>query len=235
MDFLFLLSPSIFTFYQRIQSTEQTKHIMPPHHHHDHHHHHHHRYAEWRWQDLPASAQAAAQVLGYTETTWNESKVLPFVDKPWDQLSNDQKRAAVYLSKSPMDYWCDDAKNPNFWWKDLSPKGRQCAQVLGWDERAWDQDYAAFEDVKCYGWWWNDMTPEQREAMEYFGYNQNLWDRMGQEEVFDGKGSTVSIEIVFGRYGMKNNHVSLYPVSHLFYRHALIMHHQKQDCCIVHS
>jgi hypothetical protein len=150
------------------------------HHHHDHHHHHHHHhhhFCERIWEDLPPSAVDAAKVLGYSAETWNAAKILPYLDKPFAKLTSDEKRACVYLSKSPIDYRMQEQ------WNDLDATLQKHAQVLGWDEHKWNKN-DSIKEVECDHWWWQDMTEEQRAAGKYFGYNQNLWDEQGQEEEF---------------------------------------------------
>jgi hypothetical protein len=157
------------------------------------------RYADWFWEDLPESAQKAAQVMGYTRKTWDAIEKVAYHEKKFDALTNDEKRAAVYLGKRPIDY-----KLNRVWWEGTDELTKKHAQVLGWDQHKWDESWN-IKDVECYSWWWQDATSEQREALEYFGYNQNLWDGAGEEEHFDGQVRSTNL---YGTVNLRQDYLS---------------------------
>jgi len=148
---------------------------MPPHRH---------GYAdEWYWEDLPASAKKAATLLGYTQDTWDAAEKVAYHQKDFENLTYDEKRAAVYLGRNPLDY-----KLKNVKWDTIQDENmKKHAKVLGWDEHKWNKNWPV-HDVDVYQYGWSGLSEEQKKALTYFGYNQNLWDQTGNEETFQGGG-----------------------------------------------
>ena len=136
------------------------------------------RYADKWWEDLPDAAKKAAEVMGYDQASWNASEKVAYHKKDFSELSYDEKRAAVFLGKDPLDY------KLNIWWRETDEETKAYAEALGWDKRKWNEGWTT-HDVECHGYWWEEAPEDVQEALEHFGYNQNLWDRLGEEESFD--------------------------------------------------
>lgn len=153
--------------------------------------HHHHHHADKWWEELSESAKNAAAVMGYDETTWDEGEQVAYHSKDFSELSSDEKRAAVFLGRDPLDY-----KLKNVMWGDISDETKEQAQVLGWDEEKWDESWTT-HDVEC-KYKWDEASSEAQKALEYFGYNKNLWDRLGEDESFGA--SAVSDDTFLVRY-----------------------------------
>jgi hypothetical protein len=49
------------------------------------------------WEELPESGRIAAELLGYTQKTWDEDASIDVYDVEWDDLSNEKKEAATLL------------------------------------------------------------------------------------------------------------------------------------------
>jgi len=54
-------------------------------------------YASFLWEDIPEDVQSAAEYLGYTETSWDDSEYLPLFGTSWEGLTDPQKSAAESL------------------------------------------------------------------------------------------------------------------------------------------
>jgi len=56
------------------------------------------------WADMTAVEQAAAKLLGYDDTSWDEGEVPPTCEMPWDELAQRSQRAALLLGYT-RDEW----------------------------------------------------------------------------------------------------------------------------------
>jgi len=56
------------------------------------------------WAEMLANEQAAAKVLGYDGTSWDEGEVPPTCEMPWDELAQRSQRAALLLGYT-RDEW----------------------------------------------------------------------------------------------------------------------------------
>ena len=153
-----------------------------PHHKHKHGKHHkkhgHQSYDDQHWRDLPGKAKQAARLLGYNRRSWDNDGDVPYDNKKFEELTYDEKRAAHFLGKDPIEDKLD------CWWEEADDETKRHAEVLGWDEKKWDHDKTIYQ-IDCKKWEWGDMSDEQVEAMKYFGMSQAIWDDEGDEEPFE--------------------------------------------------
>ena len=117
-------------------------------------------------------------MLGYTKDTWDNDGDVPYDNMKFEELTYDEKRAAHYLGKDPIEDKLD------IWWDEADPETKRHAETIGWDEKKWDHD-KTIRHLECKKWAWGDMSDEQIEAMKYFGMSQALWDGEGEEASFD--------------------------------------------------
>jgi hypothetical protein len=50
-----------------------------------------------QWNDLPANARQAAEVIGYTKEVWDGNEAGPLDDEPWNELTEEEQTAATIL------------------------------------------------------------------------------------------------------------------------------------------
>ena len=86
-------------------------------------------YADWWWEDLPPRAQKAAKAMGYTKSTWDGDNDIAYDSKPFEDLTVQEKHAAMYLGMNPIDEKLD------IWWEDTDSDTKAHAVVLGWDQQ----------------------------------------------------------------------------------------------------
>ena len=113
-------------------------------------------------------------------SAWDAAEKVAYHSKDFADLNADEKRAAVYLGRNPLDY-----KLKNVKWATIDDTLQKYATTLGWTEETWNRNFPV-HDVSIHEYWWKEMSAEQKEALEFFGYTENLWDETGAEEVFDG-------------------------------------------------
>jgi hypothetical protein len=111
---------------------------------------------------------------------WDNTEQVSYHSKSFEELSYDEKRAAIYLGRSPLDF-----KLKNVKWSTIDDKMKRHATVLGWTEDTWNRNFPT-HDVDIHGYWWKETSDEQKEALQFFGFNENLWDQTCEVEVFDG-------------------------------------------------
>ncbi|KAG7338013.1 Jacalin-like lectin domain containing protein [Nitzschia inconspicua] len=141
----------------------------------------HHGYADkWFWEELPVSARKAASILGYDENSWDAAEPVAYHGKPFQDLTDDEKRAATYLGRNPLEF-----KLKNVQWNTITEEMKKYASALGWTEETWNRNFP-IRDLDVDKLYWKELSQEQKEAASYFGYNQNLWDETNEKELFDG-------------------------------------------------
>jgi hypothetical protein len=57
---------------------------------------------EYDWEELPPDVQAAYQVLGWSQTNWDEGLTAYTDELLWEELSPVQRDAATYLGYSAL-------------------------------------------------------------------------------------------------------------------------------------
>lgn len=55
------------------------------------------KYDDYDWDELPAEAKAAAEVLGYTKEKWDNEEAPDCENSAWEELTAEQKEAAAVL------------------------------------------------------------------------------------------------------------------------------------------
>ena len=92
-------------------------------------------YADKWWKDMPPKAHKAALALGYTAESWDADARIPYDDKTFFECTPEEKHAAMFLGMSPIDSKCQ------IWWSELDKPTKDAAQVLGWTQQKWDDDW----------------------------------------------------------------------------------------------
>ena len=113
------------------------------------------KYCHQYWEELPESAKAAAAVLQYTGESWDADEEVPFDTKSFAELTLNEKKAAMFLGIEFIE------KKNQTWWEDTDEEIQKHAQVLGWDQEKWDDNWH-IHHLDCEHWWWEDMDEEQR-------------------------------------------------------------------------
>jgi hypothetical protein len=115
---------------------------------------------------------------------WDNAEPVTYHSKAFEDLSSDEKRAALFLGRSALDFKLKSVK-----WNTLTDVTKGHATTLGWSEETWNRNFPIY-DLDINEYWWSEMSYEQKQAATFFGYNENLWDESEKEEVFDSSVST---------------------------------------------
>ncbi|KAL3902328.1 MAG: hypothetical protein SGARI_005891 [Bacillariaceae sp.] len=124
------------------------------------------------------TAKAAAKVLGYDEKLWDSDEDSAYGEKTFEQLSSDEKRAAMLLGASTLDG--EEAKFNGIYWEQISDEIKGHASALGFDQHKWDDGWKV-HDLDVEHKYWDDLTEDQQDAAEFFGYTKNIWNEEGCE------------------------------------------------------
>ena len=129
---------------------------------HHHHHYHHH--------------QASAKTLGYDEALWNGNGQIPIENKDWEELSDEQKKAAEVLGFDEDEWDDSDDEGPRYEdvdWKHLLPDVKAAAIELGYTEEMWDSESSDKKlDIEDKDW--DELTQKERDLLKIIGYNEDL-------------------------------------------------------------
>ena len=139
------------------------------------------------WDELPARAQRAAGVLGYTRKMWDSDEPSPVEDKYWQELTKKEQMAARDLGYK-KEKWnpdghsereTDEEEQPgNFEkmkWIDLPVELRTAARVLGYSKSTWDSDELPSSEKKD----WFELNEKEQDAARRLGFNQDKWKNAG--------------------------------------------------------
>jgi hypothetical protein len=110
---------------------------------------------------------------------WDNAQPVAYHSKAFEDLSSDEKRAALYLGRGSLDFKLKGVK-----WNTITDAMKQNATILGWTEETWNRNFPIY-DLDINECWWSELSYEQKQAATFFGYNENLWDETQKEEVFD--------------------------------------------------
>lgn len=127
---------------------------------------------------MPEKAHQAAIVMGYDAKTWDDDAKIDYDRKPFHETSLDQRRAAMYLGLNPID------KKLDIWWANTDSETKKQAEVIGWDQHKWDDDWN-IRDFPIEHLYWKDLDDKQKEAATYFGYTKCTWDESGDDSDLD--------------------------------------------------
>ncbi|KAL3810567.1 hypothetical protein ACHAXA_001180 [Cyclostephanos tholiformis] len=149
------------------------------------------------WIDLPVEIQGAFGVLGYNETTWNNSIEPESSGLFWDDLTPEQRDAALFIrytaemwdaevlalvspTAGPVPFDATEAVEPGYYdsysWDEMPPEVQDAFEILGYDEELWDDPLGISLKASTEDNFWADLTPEQQDAASIVGYNQQSWD-----------------------------------------------------------
>ena len=121
------------------------------------------------WKKLPPKARKAAEALGYTQESWDNSEAVDVSWKSWCDLSDDEKTSLETLGweETAWEYQYQETE-----WKDLPELQKKAAMIAGYDEYIWDE-VGYLEKLDEY---WEDLSEKQQEAMCVMGWHESKWD-----------------------------------------------------------
>ena len=112
----------------------------------------------------------------FTLLSRNGNGKIAIEDKDWEELSDEQKKAAELLGMDE-DEWDDSddekARYEDVDWKHLLPDVKAAATELGYTQEMWDSESSgkklAIEDKD-----WDDLSQRERDLLKILGYNEDL-------------------------------------------------------------
>ena len=154
-------------------------------------------YSDLDWDELPKKARAAAQTLGYSQSSWDQNLYDP--DKDWEELSTKERKAAQVLgyteakwdgtpSNSAIPTPANESPPPepdassessassgglynDHDWDDLPNEALLAANILGYTKDIWQNDLdGPLEDTA-----WDELSDKQKLAASVLGYNEVSW------------------------------------------------------------
>jgi hypothetical protein len=131
-------------------------------------------------------------LLHSSTVAWDNGERVAYHAKAFEDLTSDEKRAAVYLGRNPLDYKLKSVK-----WNTITDEMKKYATILGWTEETWNRNFP-IHDVESNNLYWKEMSDEQKEAAIFYGYNENLWNETEEEEVFNGSVSNLQCRAYIG-------------------------------------
>lgn len=161
-------------------------------------------FSELRWESLPSDAKRAAEILHFTQSSWDEDVPNPLMEEEWEELTDEQKRAAILLGYDE-NTWHDgclihgssnnsssssDLPFDHMYWEELPRDAREAAIKLGYTAQLWNNDEPGpLEDTK-----FDYLTEEQQFACAALGYVKTTWDFNVNKRLFIGMDMTDAFE-----------------------------------------
>ena len=106
----------------------------------------------------------------------NGNGKIPAEDKDWEELSDEQKKAAELLGMDEDEWDDSDDEGPRYEdvdWKHLRPDVKAAATELGYTQEMWDSESSgkklAIEDKD-----WDELSQKERDLLMILGYNEDL-------------------------------------------------------------
>jgi len=104
------------------------------------------------------------------------SRLMPAKDRPWQQLTAEEKRAADLVGIRTSKEW--DERSSQVWavaWHDLGELRRECAGALGFGRATWPLSMQA--PWPTWAKAWTELTAAQKLAAKLFGvHTQHAWE-----------------------------------------------------------
>jgi hypothetical protein len=120
------------------------------------------------WKDLPKNVKKAAQILGYTESIWDNDGDSPLDEKPWKELTKEQQRAAKLIGyhQRRWDEGLDTFPSyDSLDWSDLPSEVKAAAKCLKYSQSIWDNNGKSPLNDKV----WDQLTQTQKDAAIILG------------------------------------------------------------------
>jgi hypothetical protein len=142
-------------------------------------------YDDLSFDHLPGFAMQAAELLGWTRSSWNANDPVPAEEKAWKDLTEVEKDACKSLgwSEHMWDAHAQDesvasvstAPSRTYGGKlfdDLPPFVKEAAATLGYTSSTWNNDGSiAVEDKD-----WDQLNPSQQSAASVLGFSEQTWN-----------------------------------------------------------
>ena len=120
------------------------------------------------WKDLPTDVQAAARVIGYDETKWDNHEEVHIGHKPWQDLSEEETKAVTTLGWDEKSW--ESYEHVKF--EDL-PKAVQAAcELSGWKWDGKPHEQPERMEHSHYA----DMSDDDKKCVAVMGYTKHEWD-----------------------------------------------------------
>jgi len=140
------------------------------------------------WAEMPETIQEAAEVLGFTQETWDFDENKKIDSKRWSDLNRKEKDAARKVGwtrwswnveefdASTLNPTSSGTTYPYAWaptmWDDLPEDVRSAAEYLGYNEEMWDDaEFLPLLKTK-----WEKLSGAQRSAALEIGYDEQNWN-----------------------------------------------------------
>jgi len=119
----------------------------------------------------------AANLLLYTEKTWNLPGTSDIEELSWSSLSDTQKFGASSIGFTEPTWDCWQNHFGDYLWRELAPEAESALTALGYNQVTWDNDrFIAVEDD-----YWVEMDDdndanEDKIALATLCYQEETWD-----------------------------------------------------------
>jgi hypothetical protein len=121
-----------------------------------------------QWRNLSQQQQEAAHRLGYTQDSWDHHVMLPFEERAWDLLSDEEKAYLAFFQWNQ--YSWDGAWKKQ--WDQLSRREQMAASRLHYTKVSWNENH----ELQFLKLPWRKLTQDQQEALRVFKFDQAHWD-----------------------------------------------------------
>jgi hypothetical protein len=142
-------------------------------------------YDDVSFDRLPTEAQKAAEFLGWTRSSWNANNAVPVEEKPWKDLTDDEKAACKALgwSQSIWDDYTGDGSvsvsttGPSQTYggclfDDLPQVAKDAVTTLGYTASTWNNDGSVPVEEKD----WGQLNGAEQQAAFVLGFSERTWN-----------------------------------------------------------
>mmetsp|Transcript_19166 Transcript_19166/g.27065 ORF Transcript_19166/g.27065 Transcript_19166/m.27065 type:complete len:517 (+) Transcript_19166:81-1631(+) len=135
------------------------------------------RYRSWKY--VSSDQKANAEILKYTEDSWNNIGSNKVEKSAFDRLESGSVQAAKAIGFEEEVWDCFINHYEDYDWDELFEEGVQSHyHELGWLAETWKSGQApASENLD-----WDELTPAQQEAAEELCYQQESWEKIPLDE-----------------------------------------------------
>jgi hypothetical protein len=128
------------------------------------------------WTSLTEEQRAAAVILHYNQTTWQQTMGNPIEHTPYRALMENEKVAAQFLGYVDDCWNCDIGKYNGCWWSEIVAAGKEAAwNALGFNRQNWELGHD-YPKTWTGGLTWAQLTESERWGAQQVCYDQNSWD-----------------------------------------------------------
>lgn len=120
--------------------------------------------------------EIAANVLGYTSTSWNVvgGGFAAIERKGWGDLDFNERIGAIQLGYDKNTWECFVHHYQSYTWGQLNVVAQEGARALGWTQALWDGGGGPDSDDK----WWGELTEAERSGANGLCYFEDNWNQI---------------------------------------------------------